>query len=127
MSTWAIARGTASAAAETDLWRDVRQRRDDERDVLVEVDTELGGAAVDVVTVDGAREALVLELLPDRRRLEAGDHSPGPHERDRVDKSGELVAGVERAIQPGDAGHATVVRVRQDRAHRSPLERPATG
>src|SRR5437762_533031 len=114
MSTWAIARATASAAAETDLGGDLRQRRHDERDVLVEVDTELGGAAVDVVTVDGARESFVLELLPDRRRLEAGDHPPGTHERDRVDKSRQLVAGVERAIEPGDAGHAAVVGVGQD-------------
>src|SRR5882672_7603896 len=99
MSTWAIARATASAAAETDLGGDLRQRRYDERDVLVEVDPELGGAAVDVVTADGAREGLVLELLPDRRRLEARDHPPGPDEGDRVDESGKLVAGVERAIE----------------------------
>src|SRR5881396_237184 len=69
--------------AQADLWRDARERLHDERDVRVEVDAELLGAAVDVVAVDRAREGLVLELLLDRRGLEARDHAARPHERAR--------------------------------------------
>src|SRR5438034_6989972 len=72
MSTCAIARGvsgraTASCSGEADVRGNGGQRADDEGDVRVEIDAELGGAAVDVVAVHGARERLVLELLPDRR------------------------------------------------------------
>src|SRR5512146_2335123 len=101
MSTWAIARGVdvpwelvaipaTSAAAEADLGRDAGERGNDEGDVLVELDTELGRATVDVVAVDRARERLVLELLPDRRGLQTGDDASRPDEGDRVHEAGEL-------------------------------------
>src|SRR5437879_4309682 len=76
-----------SRTGETDLGGDAGERGDDERDVLVEIDTELGGLAVDVVAVDGACERLVLELLPDRGRLEPGDDAAGANERHRVDEA----------------------------------------
>src|SRR3989441_9858767 len=100
MSTCAIARGvsgraTASRPGEADVRGDGGQRADDEGDVRVEIDAELGGAAVDVVAVHGARERLVLELLPDRRRLEPGDGATGAHERHRVDETRQVVGRVQ--------------------------------
>src|SRR5438552_3090218 len=61
---------TASRLGKADVGSDRGEGANDERDVRVEIDAELGGAAVDVLAVDGARERLVLELLPHRRRLE---------------------------------------------------------
>src|SRR5207247_11062168 len=102
-SAWALARGvagrpTASCSGEADVRGNGGQRADDEGDVRVEIDAELGGAAVDVVAVHGARERLVLELLPDRRRLEPGDGTTGAHERHRVDETRQLVARVQGPV-----------------------------
>src|SRR5262245_18721908 len=71
-------------AGEADFGGDFGEGGDDEGDVGVELDAELGRAAVDVVAVDGAREALVLELLLDRGRLKAGDHPAQPDQGHRV-------------------------------------------
>src|ERR1700675_750473 len=89
MSTWMIVRGLAPwptaglrrGAREADAGSDGGERADDEADMLIEVHAQLLGAAVDVLTVDAAREALVLELLLDRARLEPGDGAPGTHQR----------------------------------------------
>src|SRR5207247_2072090 len=59
----------------------------------------IGIAAVDVIAVHGARERLVLELLPDRRRLEPGDGATGAHERHRVDETRQLVARVQGPVE----------------------------
>ena len=48
---------------EPELRGDRPQRRDDEGDVLVEVDAELLGAAVDLVTMDAGGEGGLLQLL----------------------------------------------------------------
>src|SRR2546422_11714151 len=122
MSTCAIARGvsgraTASRPGEADVRGDGGQRADDEGDVRVEIDAELGGAAVDVVAVHGARERLVLELLPDRRRLEPGDGATGAHERHRVDETRQLVARVQGPVEEGDARHPGIVGGGEDRVH----------
>src|SRR5207248_1896668 len=136
MSTWAIARvmgGEVSATSperpsracrrrprgasgpgQADFGGDAGERLDDEGDVGVEVHAELGGPAVDVVAVDRAGEALVLELLAHRGRLEAGDDLAGPHERAGVHEAGQLVAGIERAVQAGDARHPRVIGVGED-------------
>src|SRR5207244_8473895 len=110
MSTCAIARGvsgraTASRPGEADVRGDGGQRSSDLGDVRVEIDAELGGAAVDVVAVHGARERLVLELLPDRRRLEPGYGATGAHERHRVDETRQLVARVQGPVEECDARH----------------------
>src|SRR6266446_6478871 len=95
-------------------WGNVGQRGDDERDVLIEIHAEFDGAAVDIIAVDRARERLVLELLPDRGRLQTADHASRPDESDGVHEAGELVAGVEGAVEARDARQAGVIRVRQD-------------
>jgi hypothetical protein len=56
-----------------------RQRVDDQLDVLVQLDAEPFGPAVDVVPADLCCEALVLELLLDARRGERPD-AVGPAE-----------------------------------------------
>src|SRR2546421_7248155 len=127
MSTWAIARvmgGEVSATSperpsracrrrprgasgpgQADFGGDAGERFDDEGDVGVEVHAELGGAAVDVVAVDRAGEALVLELLAHRGGLETGDDLAGPHERAGGDEAGQLVTGVERMVHARHAPH----------------------
>src|SRR5712691_1870220 len=95
-------------------WGNVGQRGDDERDVLIEIHAEFACAAVDIIAVDRARERLVLELLPDRGRLQTADHASRPDESDGVHEAGELVAGVEGAVEARDARQAGVIRVRQD-------------
>src|SRR3989442_6491418 len=106
--------GADSPARQADLGGNVDQRGDDERDVLIEIHAEFAGAAVDIIAVDRARERLVPELLPDRGRLQTADHASRPDERDGVHEAGELVAGVEGAIEARDARQAGVIRVRQD-------------
>src|SRR5215470_12299752 len=86
-------------AREADFGGHFGEGGDDEGDVGVELDAELGRAAVDVVAVDGAREALVLELLLDRGRLKAGDRPARPDQGHRVHEARELVARVERLVQ----------------------------
>src|SRR5687768_5524055 len=111
MSTWVIARtrDATSAPRQSDLGGHAAERVDDERDVGVQLDAELGGAAVYVVAIHRARERLVLQLLAYGGRLQAGHDLAGPHESARVDEAGQLVARVERAIQEADARHAGVV------------------
>src|ERR1700730_18867081 len=112
MSTCTIVRGPASwpTAArrrpprEADPGRHRGQGGDDEGDVLVEIHAELFGAAVDVLPVHRAREALVLELLPHRRGLEAGDDAPGANEGARGDEAGPLVTRIESPLEHGEAG-----------------------
>src|SRR2546425_4003316 len=106
--------GAGSPARQADLGGNVGQRGDDERDVLIEIHAEVAGAAVDIIAVDRARERLVLELLPDRGRLQTADHASRPDESDGVHEAGELVAGVEGAVEARDARQAAVIRARQD-------------
>src|SRR5256885_9413984 len=117
MSTWMIVRGPVAwptaglrrRSRETDRRSDGSERADDEADMLVEFHTQLLGAAVDVLPVDGAREALVLELFLDRARLEPRDSAPGSHEGAGGDEARELVAGVEPV---GEQGHLRIARPR---------------
>src|SRR5260370_32589168 len=84
MSTCTIERceeATGSGPGQSDLGGDGGERAHDEDDVGVELHAELGRSAVDVVAVHGAREALVLELLPHRGRLEPVDHLARAHQR----------------------------------------------
>src|SRR5919201_5384875 len=106
-----------SGPGQTDFGRDGGEGVDDERDVDVQIDAELGGAPVDVVAVHRARESLVFELFPYRRRLEPIDHLSGTHERTGVDEAGQLVAGIERTIEHADARAAGIVGVSEDRVH----------
>src|SRR5437773_2205515 len=107
---WAIgalleARLGRGPIAQADVGGDAGQRGDHERDVRVEVHPQLLGPAVDVVAVDGSRERLVAELLAYRRGLQPGDGAAGAHERTGVDEPGQLVTGVERAVQARDPRH----------------------
>src|ERR1700730_6130184 len=125
MSTCAMVRGPASwptavlgrPARETDAGRNRGQGGDDEDDVLVEIHAELLGAAVDVLPIHRAREALVLELLPHRARLEAGNNAPGADKGTRGDEAGQLVTRVEATLKQGEARVAGVVGVGQDGAY----------
>src|SRR2546425_8135217 len=114
MSTCTMVRGPASwptavlrrPARETDAGRHRGQGGDDEGDVLVEIHAELLGAAVDVLPIHRAREAFVLELLPHRRRLEAGNDAPGADKGARGDEAGQLITRVETTLEQGEAGIA---------------------
>src|SRR5712691_12784230 len=125
MSMCTMVRGPASwptavlrrPARETDAGRNRSQSGDDEGDVLVEIHAELLGAAVDVLPVHRAREALVLELLPHRRRLEAGNDAAGADEGARGDEAGQLVTRVQTPLEQGEARIAGVVGVGKDGAH----------
>src|SRR6266481_3292727 len=125
MSTCTMVRGPPSwptavlrrPARETDAGRDRGQGGDDEGDVLVEIHAELLGAAVDVLPIHRAREALVLELLPHRRRLEAGNDAPGADKGARGDEAGQLVTRVETPLEQGEARIAGVIGVREDGPH----------
>src|SRR3970040_1033540 len=123
MPTWTIVRGAASwptaglrgGSRETDTRRHLHQGADHEVDMLVEVRAQLLGAAVDVLAVDRAGEALVLELLLHRARLEPRDGPSGPHQRARDGEARDLVAGVEPAVEKGDPRVPRVVGVGEDR------------
>src|SRR5215470_10765179 len=84
MSTWMMVRGeltfgtgcrsaTRPASAGPEAGSHGGQRLDHKSDVLVEVDVQFDGAAVDVISVDRSSEGLVLELFLDRSHLEARD------------------------------------------------------
>ena len=84
MSTWMMVReegagptaGLRRWSAETDAGSHRGQCGDHEADVLVEVHDQLFRSAIHVVTIHGAGKALVLELLPDRCRLEQAVTKP---------------------------------------------------
>src|SRR5262249_41050154 len=125
MSTWMMVRkegagptaGLRGGAAETDAGGDGGEGADHEADVLVEIDPELLGPAIHVVAIHRAREALVLELLLHRPRLEPGDGPPRAHEGASGDEARQLVAGIETAIEERDSGEAGVVGVGEDGVH----------
>src|SRR5262245_48420291 len=118
MSTCTMARGAEGLAGgsrtgppvmlgpvKTDLGSDPGQGGDDERDVPVQLDAQLGGAPVDIVAIDGARESLVPQLLAHGADLQAADDPARPHQRAGMDEAGKLIARVERPVDPGDPGH----------------------
>src|SRR5215467_4000298 len=125
MSTWMMVRkegaeptaGLRGGAGETDAGRDGGEGADHEADVLVEVDAELLGAAIHVVPVHRAREALVLELLLHRAGLEPGDGASRAHEGAGGDEARQLVTGVEATIEERHAREAGVVSVGEDGVH----------
>src|SRR4030095_3372831 len=122
MSTWRTVRiagadpamGLARGGPEAEGAGGGGQRLDEKSEMPLQRDTELLGAAIDVLTVHRPREALVLELLDHRRGLEPGDGTAGPHERARGDEAGRLVAGVERAVEQRSAQATGVVGVGED-------------
>src|SRR2546426_8829492 len=132
MSTCTMVRGPARgptaglrrAAREADAGGHRGQGGDDEGDVLVEVDAQLLRAPIDVLAIDRAREGLVLELLPDRARLETGNDAPRADEGAGRDEARELVARVEAPLEERDAWIAGVVGMGQDGSH--DLGRPSS-
>src|SRR4029453_4626834 len=111
MSTWMMVRekgagptaGLRRWSAEADAGSHRGQCGDHEADVLVEVHAELFRSTVHVVTIHGAGEALVLELLLHRARLEPGDGAAGTHKSAGGDEARQLVARVETTVQEGHA------------------------
>src|SRR6266542_4163911 len=121
MSTWMMVReeGAGPTAglrrrSETDAGSDGGQGADHEADMLVEIYPQFLRSAVHVVVIHGAGEALVLELLLDRARLESGNGTSGTYERTGGDEARELVARVETAVELVDPREARIVRVGKD-------------
>src|SRR4249919_1222576 len=111
---WCSERGWL--AAEPELGRDGPERGDHERDVLVEVGADLGGALDDLLAVYAAGEARLLQLLADGAGLERRD-PVGPDEPAGVHEARHLVAGEEGVLEARLAHDARVAAVRLDRAH----------
>jgi hypothetical protein len=101
------------AGAQAEVARDRPHCGDDVPDVLVEFNPELLGAAVDLVPVHTGGERGLLELLPDRFRLQRLD-PVRPDEAARVNETRELVAGEQRLLELRVAGHLEVLRVGED-------------
>ncbi len=98
-----------------ELRGDRRECGHDQPDVVVQVATDVLGTPRDIVPVDPGREAGLLQLLPDRLRLEPSE-SVGTHSGTCVDEAGKLVAGVQVALQRALARQRQVVGVAQNRA-----------
>ena len=81
--------------------------------MVVELQAQLLGAAVDLVAVDAGCEGRLLQLLPHRLRLEGLD-PVGPDQPAGVDETGELVTGEERLLEFRVPLHVQVLRVRKD-------------
>src|ERR671913_248987 len=75
-----MTRAMARLSGQSDVGRDGHEGGHHEGDVPIELDAELGRAAVDVLAIDSAGERLVLELLAHRRRLQPRQRPAGPHE-----------------------------------------------
>src|SRR5215213_8236782 len=90
------------------------ERLDDEADVLVEIDAEFGDALPDVFAVDGARERLILQLLPDRRDFEVVEALRRAHQRAGDEEAAQLVGREERARHRRVARDARVGGVAHD-------------
>ena len=105
--------GGVRARAQAELLRDRLQRRDDVRDVLVELQLEQLGARVDLVPVHPGGEGRLLQFLLDRLWLEPLE-PVRPHEPAGVHEAGELVAGEERPLEQGVARQLEVLRVGED-------------
>src|SRR5574342_162086 len=134
MSTWMIVRGATpwptaglrSGDREADAVSDGGERPDDEADMVTEVHAQLLGAAVDIVAVDGASEAFVPELLHDRAWFQAGDGAPRANQGAGGDEARELVAGVQPAVEKGEAWAPRVVGMGEDRVHDAGRPRPTS-
>src|SRR4029079_7988740 len=108
--------GMRGRAVELELVGTLLERRDHERQVLVEVDAERLGALAQLVAVHGRGERRRLHLLLDRLRRQSVD--PGrAHVRAGHDEAGELVDREQRLLHRGVARDAEEGRVRGDRAH----------
>src|SRR5512133_634545 len=96
--------------AEAELIGALRERLDDQGDVLVLVDPELLDPPLNLISVDRRSEGRLLELLLDRLRPHALD-ARGADQGAGGDEAGELVHGIERLRHPGLAGDAHEVGV----------------
>src|SRR5438067_1822992 len=83
---------------EPQLRRDATHCLDDERDVLVQVHTELGGAVYYILPVHTPGEGFVLHLLPHRSCLEIVETLVGTHQRGCGYQASELVHRRQRLI-----------------------------
>src|SRR4029453_17650600 len=112
MSTWMMVRGgpmldtpaggaRRGGSAEPETGGHGRERLHHEPDVLIEVDTEFDGAAVDVVAVDGSREGLVLQLLLPRRGFKSGNGLARTHERACGHEARQLLTSERAATRDG--------------------------
>src|SRR4051794_23824112 len=109
----ALRSGGGVGRAQAELARDGLERGDHVRDVLVQLDSELLGALVDLVAVHPRGERRLLELLLHGLRLEA--LQPGrPDEPAGVDEAAQLVAREERLLEQRVARHCEMLRVGED-------------
>src|SRR5262245_8024739 len=106
----AASRSGGASAPQAELPGDRLHRRDDVRDVLVELELEQLRALVDLVAVHAGGEGRLLQLLAHRLRLEAFE-AVRAHEPTSVDESGQLVAGKARLLERRVALDVQVLRV----------------
>ena len=84
--------------------------------MLFERHAQFLSAFDNVLPVDAAREGFVLHLLFHAGGVHFKDAAIGFHVGDGGDEPCQLVAGVEHLFERGNARHAAVVGVREDRA-----------
>src|SRR5687767_7362777 len=116
MATAGYSGGGGLGAVERQLGRALLERRDHEREVLVEVDAERLGAVAQLVAVDRRGEGRRLHLLLDRLGRHAVD-ALRAHVGARHKEPAQLVDGEQRLLHRALARDAEEVRVGGDRAH----------
>ena len=102
---------------EAKLWSDAAKRFDAKGDVVVERDTELLSAVVDVVATDSARERFIFQFFLHGCGFHLVDAFGGFDEGAGGEEAGEFVAGKEGVIEGRDARHAGVAGVAEDRVN----------
>ena len=104
--------GGVCRRAQPELRGDRLEGGHDVRDVLVELEPDELGTPVDLVAVHTRRERRLLELLPDRLRLETVQTGRS-HEPTGVDEARELVTREQRLHQLGLTRDREVLGVRE--------------
>src|ERR1700745_1252570 len=100
---------------EAKLWSDAAKGFYAERNVVVERNAELLSAVVDVVATDSARERFIFQFFLHGCGFHLVDAFGGFDERAGGEEAGEFVAGKEGVIKGGDARHAGVAGMAEDR------------
>jgi hypothetical protein len=84
--------------------------------VLFQIDAQVRGAIDDVLSVDRSRKRFVFHLFPYRLGIAFGQRLVRLYQGACRNKSGKLIAGEQRLLEPTLTRNPTVVRVRQNRA-----------
>src|SRR5260370_41196518 len=85
-------RGLGSRPVQAQLPRDSLHGFDTESDVLLEIQTDVGGAFDDVFAMDAPGEGFVLHFLPDGWGLNLGERFSWFHKRTGGDEAPEFIA-----------------------------------